>query len=62
MPLVPKCLLHAMEFKAFYFLTQEDQLTKVPKRMDFLLGNVQGGEDKAGLEVLGRCHQSVPNQ
>lgn len=52
-----------MEFKAFYFLTQEDQLTKVPKRMGFLLGNVQGGEeDKAGLEVLGRRHQSVPNQ
>lgn len=52
-----------MEFKPFYPLTREDQFSKVPKRMSSRLGNVQGGgEDKAGLEVLGRRHQSVPNQ
>lgn len=52
-----------MEFEAFSFLIQEDQFTKVPKRMGSPLGNVQGGdEDKAGLEVLGRCQQFFPNQ
>lgn len=67
MPLAPTRLLYVMESEAFCFLTQEDQFTKVHSRMG---PTPQGGvmtreemnEDKAGLEVLGRCQESFPNQ